>query len=155
MAESSERNTRNTAAPNGQRERYGDNNRTLPAKLVVIAIVGMLVIAGAYIFVQMNRVSAPDVSATQAGWSRTPGKEDEQFIFTLDVTREKPELDSYCIIYALNYDVAEVGRRDVFIPGGGPATVRMDVPIATRELAVAGDVYGCSTDIPEFLAPAK
>ena len=148
MAESSERNTRNTAAP--KRQRYGDNNRTLPAKLVVIAIVGMLVIAGAYIFVQMNRVSAPDVSATQAGWSRTPGKEDEQFIFTLDVTREKPELDSYCIIYALNYDVAEV-----FIPGGGPATVRMDVPIATRELAVAGDVYGCSTDIPEFLAPAK
>ena len=66
MAESSERNTRNTAARNEQRERYGDNSRTLPAKLVVIAIVGMLVIAGAYIFVQMNRVSAPDVSATQA-----------------------------------------------------------------------------------------
>ncbi|MDO5030408.1 MAG: DUF4307 domain-containing protein [Corynebacterium sp.] len=153
MAESSERNT---AVRQQQRARYGDTkNRTLPAKLVVIGILAMLVITGAYIFVQMNRVSAPDVSASQAGWSRTPGKEDEQFIFTLDVTREKPELDSYCIIYALNYDVAEVGRRDVFIPGGGEKTVRMDVPISTREMAVAGDVYGCSTEIPEFLKPAK
>lgn len=149
MAESSERNT-------AQRARYGDTkNRTLPTKLVVIGILAMLVITGAYIFVQMNRVSAPDVSASQAAWSRTPGKEDEQFIFTLDVTREKPELDSYCIIYALNYDVAEVGRRDVFIPGGGEKTVRMDVPISTREMAVAGDVYGCSTEIPELLKPAK
>lgn len=153
MAESSEQNV---AANQGkrQRERYGDTNRTLPAKLIVIGIVGLLVITGAYIFVQMNRVTTPNVSATQAGWTRTPGKEDEQFIFTLDVTREDPELDSYCIIYALNYDVAEVGRRDVFVPGGGPQTVRMDVPIATRELAVAGDVYGCSTEIPEFLKPA-
>ena len=66
----------------------------------------------------MNRVGSPDVTASQAGWSRTEGKEDEEFIFTLDVTRSNPELDSYCIIYALNYDVAEVGRRDVFIPAG-------------------------------------
>lgn len=139
-----------------QSARYGDTkNRSLPAKLVVIGILALLVITGAYIFVQMNRVSAPDVSASQAGWSRTPGKEEEQFIFTLDVTREKPELDSYCIIYALNYDMAEVGRRDVFIPAGGEKTIRMDVPIATREMAVAGDVYGCSTEIPEFMKPAK
>ena len=39
----------------------------------------------------------------------------------------------------------------VFIPAGGPSTVRMDVPIQTREQAVAGDVYGCSTEIPSFL----
>nr|WP_120492152.1 DUF4307 domain-containing protein [Corynebacterium lactis] len=146
MAESSERNLASL-----KQQRYGDTNRNMPAKLIVIGIVGMLIIAGAYIFVQMNRVTTPDVSATQAGWSRTPGKEAEEFIFTLDVTREKPELDSYCIIYALNYDLAQVGRRDVLVPAGGPATVRMDVPIATRETAVAGDVYGCSTEIPDFL----
>lgn len=146
MAQSLQRTQRASAA-----QRYGDTNRNLPAKLIVVGIVGMLVIAGVYIFVQMNRVGSPDVTASQAGWSRTEGKEDEEFIFTLDVTRSNPELDSYCIIYALNYDVAEVGRRDVFIPAGGPNTVRVDVPIATRELAVAGDVYGCSTDIPAFL----
>lgn len=131
--------------------RYGDTSRNLPAKLIVIGIIGLLVIAGAYIFVQMNRVTTPNVSATQAGWAREKGKEDSVFIFTLDVTREKPEQDSYCIIYALNYDVAEVGRRAVFVPGSKEKTVRIDVPIQTREIAVAGDVYGCSTDIPAFM----
>lgn len=153
MAESSEQTTVANQRER-QRQRYGDTNRTLPAKLIVIGIAAMLIIAGAYIFVQMNRVTTPNVHASQAGWTRTPGKEDEQFIFTLDVTRENPELDSYCIIYALNYDVAEVGRRDVIVPAGGPQTVRMDVPIATRELAVAGDVYGCSTEIPSYLKSA-
>lgn len=133
------------------RARYGDTNRRLPGKLIVVGIIAMLVIALAYIFVQMNRVSAPDVSASQAGWAREEGREDDIFIFTLDVTREDPSLDSYCIIYALNYDVAEVGRRDVIIPAGGAKTIRVDVPIQTREQAVAGDVYGCSTEIPPFL----
>lgn len=132
--------------------RYGDTNRRLPGKLIVVGIIGMLVVTAAYIFVQMNRVSTPDVTATQAGWAREEGREDDVFIFTLDVTREDPSLDAYCIIYALNYDVAEVGRRDVFIPAGGPSTVRLDVPIQTREQAVAGDVYGCSTEMPEFLS---
>lgn len=141
---------RSTAAK--RTARYGDNNRRLPGKLIVVGIIGMLVVAAAYIFVQMNRVSTPDVTATQAGWAREEGREDDVFIFTLDVTREDPSLDAYCIIYALNYDVAEVGRRDVFIPAGGPSTVRLDVPIQTREKAVAGDVYGCSTEMPEFLS---
>ncbi|WP_295629188.1 DUF4307 domain-containing protein [uncultured Corynebacterium sp.] len=144
------RGTRATAATKSAR--YGDTRRRLPGKLIVIGIVGVLVVSMAYIFVQMNRVSAPDVTASQAGWAREEGREDDIFIFTLDVTREDPSLESYCIIYALDYDVAEVGRRDVVIPAGGPSTVRVDVPIQTREQAVAGDVYGCSTEMPEFLA---
>lgn len=147
MAESS------TASDKRLARRYGNTSRNLPGRLIVLGIVALLVVTGTYIFVQMNRVSTPNVSASQAGWSREKGKEEEVFIFTLDVTREEPELDSYCIITALNYDVAEVGRRAVFIPGGTEKTVRMDVPIATRELAVAGKVYGCSTDIPEYLKP--
>lgn len=143
------RDNRATAAKRSAR--YGDTNRRLPGKLIVVGIVGMLIIAMTYVFVQMNRMSTPDVSATQAGWAREEGREDDVFIFTLDVTREDPSLDAYCIIYALNYDVAEVGRRDVLIPAGGPSTVRMDVPIQTREQAVAGEVYGCSTEMPEFL----
>ncbi|MFD5867928.1 DUF4307 domain-containing protein [Corynebacterium sp. NPDC060344] len=141
----------NRASAAKRSARYGDTNRRLPGKLIVLGIIGVIIVAGAYIFVQMNRVSTPDVTASQAGWAREEGREDDVFIFTLDVTREDPSLDSYCVIYALNYDVAEVGRRDVFVPAGGPTTIRMDVPIQTREQAVAGEVYGCSTEIPEFL----
>ena len=143
----------NTTAPASRvrPDRYGTKSTRPTGKLLVIGIVGMLVVALAYILVQVNRVSDPDVTASQAGWAREEGREDDVFIFTLDVTREDPSLDAYCIIYALNYDVAEVGRRDVLIPAGGPSTVRMDVPIQTREQAVAGEVYGCSTEMPEFL----
>lgn len=132
-------------------DRYGDRNQRPTGKILVIGIIGMLVIALAYVFVQVNRVSEPDVTASQAGWAREEGREDDVFIFTLDVTREDPSKDSYCIIYALDYHVAEVGRREVFVPAGGPSTVRMDVPIHTRGEAVAGDVYGCSTTIPPHL----
>ncbi len=133
------------------RTRYGSRSNVPSGKLIVIGIVGVVVVSLAYILVQMNRVSSPDVEATPAGWAREEGREDEIFIFTLDVAREKPELDSYCVIYALNYNQAEVGRRDVFVPGGESDVVRIDVPIETRERAVAGNVYGCSTDLPVFL----
>ena len=116
----------------------------------MVGLVGMLIIAMAYIFVQMNRVSTPDVTATQAGWAREEGREDDVFIFTLDVTREDPSLDAYCVIYALNYDVAEVGRRDAY-PGRRPVDGAWTFH-QTREQAVAGEVYGCSTETPKFWA---
>lgn len=145
----------NTTAPASRvrPDRYGTKSTRPTGKLLVIGIVGMLVVALAYIIVQVNRVSDPDVTASQAGWAREEGREDDVFIFTLDVTRDDPSVDSYCIIYALDYNVAEVGRREVFIPAGGASTVRMDIPIHTRGEAVAGDVYGCSTTIPAHLAP--
>ncbi|MBV7295701.1 DUF4307 domain-containing protein [Corynebacterium sp. TAE3-ERU12] len=132
-------------------ERYGDTRRVPSGKLIIIGIVAMVVACVAYILVQMDRVSTPDVTATPAGWARAEGHEEDVFIFTLDVTREQPEQDAYCIIYALNYDMAEVGRRDVIVPGSNEPTVRLDVPVRTREQAVAGDVYGCSTDMPALL----
>ncbi|MEJ6019999.1 DUF4307 domain-containing protein [Corynebacterium sp. H113] len=132
--------------------RYAAKSRTPSGKLIVIGIIGLLLISGAYIFVQMNRVStSSEVTASAAGWAREEGREDDVFIFTLDVTREDPAKDSYCIIYALDYNHAEVGRRNVVVPGSKEKTVRMDVPIETRAKAVAGNVYGCSTNFPEFL----
>lgn len=86
MAESS------TASDKRLARRYGNTSRNLPGRLIVLGIVALLVVTGTYIFVQMNRVSTPNVSASQAGWSREKGKEEEVFIFTLDVTREEPEV---------------------------------------------------------------
>ncbi|MDO4610677.1 DUF4307 domain-containing protein [Corynebacterium sp.] len=133
------------------RQRYGDTNRRPTGKLIIIGVAILLVVCVAYVMVQMSRVSDPDVTGSPAGWSRQEGREDDIFIFTLDVTRKDPAQDSYCVIYAMDYDLNEVGRRDVLVPGGGEPTVRIDVPIETRDQAVAGKVYGCSTDIPDTL----
>lgn len=71
----------------------------------------------------------------------------------IDVQRTDTSAPSYCIITALNYDKAEVGRRDVVFPAGGEETQRLAVDIPTRDIPVAGKVYGCSTTIPFFLDP--
>lgn len=140
-----------TPNPDRPRGRYGDQRRVPTGRLIVVGIIGLVVVCTAYIFVQMNRVSTPDVTASAAGWDRVAGREDDVFVFTLDVTREEPARDAYCVIYALDYDMNEVGRRDVLVPGGEGRTVRMDVPVRTRARAVAGDVYGCSTELPALL----
>lgn len=68
-----------------------------------------------------------------------------------DISRKDVSVPAYCIVTALNYDMAEVGRREVYIPPGGPTQQRIETDIATRELAVAGGAYGCSEDIPFYL----
>ncbi|GAB3086737.1 DUF4307 domain-containing protein [Corynebacterium aquatimens] len=73
----------------------------------------------------------------------------------IDVERKNPNVPSYCIVTSLNYEKAEVGRRDVMLPAGGEKSQRMAVDIPTRDLPVSGKVYGCSTTIPFFLDPEQ
>ena len=54
---------------------------------------------------------------------------------------------------ALNYGKAEVGRREFLIEPGGDRTKRFSVDIPTRDVAVAGTVYGCSDNPPSYLKP--
>lgn len=136
-------------------ERYGDTRKVPTGKLLIIGLAIAIIAGLTYTFVQYSRVTEPDVSASAAGWDRAEGeREDDVFIFTLDVTRSDPSQEAYCIIFAMAYDYGEVGRRDVVIPPSEELTVRVDVPIHTRDVAVAGDVYGCSTDIPPMLSDA-
>lgn len=69
----------------------------------------------------------------------------------IDVTRKDTTVPTYCIVTALNYDITEVGRREVVIPPGGDQTIRIPVEVATTETAVSGDVYGCSDIIPFYM----
>ena len=69
----------------------------------------------------------------------------------IDVSRNDPAVPGYCIITSLNYERAEIGRRDVVLPAGGEELTRMYVDIPVRDLPVSGGVYGCSTTIPSFL----
>lgn len=78
--------------------------------------------------------------------------DENTFELTVDIEREDTDAASYCIVTALNYDVAEVGRREILIPEGGNSTQRMVIHIATTESAVSGDVYGCSYTVPEYLS---
>lgn len=133
--------------------RYGDTRKIPPIRWLIIGLVIALVGGLTYTLVQYSRVAEPNISASAAGWDRGEGdREEDIFIFTLDVTREDPSQEAYCILIAMAYDYGEVGRRDVVIPPSDEQTVRIDVPVQTRDTAVAGDVYGCSTEVPEMLS---
>lgn len=68
-----------------------------------------------------------------------------------DVTRTKPDETAYCIVQAFDYDKNEVGRREFAVAPSDSDSIRIAVDIPTNARAVAGGVYGCSSDIPAYL----
>lgn len=139
------------------RARYGTSTSTATAdaapsrtagKIVavvsVLFLVLLLVFAGRYI---MQRREEP-ISATLVSHERI---DDTTSRVWFDVSRNDPSVPGYCIITSLNYEHAEIGRRDVVVPAGGEKQTRMYVDIPVRDQPVSGGVYGCSTTIPSFL----
>lgn len=68
-----------------------------------------------------------------------------------DVTRNRPDEPAYCIVQAYDYSKAEVGRREFAVAADGKESIRLSVDIPTNARAVAGGVYGCSSQIPPYL----
>lgn len=114
------------------------------AVVSVLFLLLILVFAGRYI---MQRRAEP-ISASLVSHERV---DDTTSRVWFDVSRHDPDVPGYCIITSLNYEMAEIGRRDVVLPGGGEKQTRMYVDIPVRDIPVSGGVYGCSTTIPSFL----
>lgn len=134
-------------------DRYGaDRTPQRPGgiggKIVAIASVILLV---ALIFAVARFVADRDDRDVTVEMISHERIDDSTMRLWVDVTRENPDEPSYCIISAINYDMAEVGRRELLIEPGGDPIQRFQVDIPTRELAVSGSVYGCSTIIPSYL----
>lgn len=134
---------------NGMNERYGEKkNNAFTGKILVIAFVVLLAGALAYIAVQFKNSSSADVTAVESGGSVIA---DDRLNLRVDVTREDPSKAAYCIVTAMDYDKAEVGRREFIVPASNEATTRHSVDINTRERGYAGKIYGCSSTIPAHL----
>lgn len=114
------------------------------AVISVLFIVLIVAFAGRYI---MQRRAEP-ITAELVAHERI---DDTTSRVWFDVSRNDPAVPGYCIITSLNYDHAEIGRRDVVLPAGGEEHTRMHVDIPVRDVPVSGGVYGCSTTIPSFL----
>ena len=71
----------------------------------------------------------------------------------IDVTRKDPSVPSYCIVTAVDYSHAEVGRREVILPAGGEKHQRIPVDLPLREPLVSGRIYGCSENLPFYMDP--
>ncbi|APT84432.1 DUF4307 domain-containing protein [Corynebacterium aquilae] len=117
-------------------------------KIVAVLAVIVAVIAVVVIWQYFQARQSITISATPGGFERT---NDTTLLLNVDVTRKNTDVDSYCIVTAQNYNVEEVGRREFIIPAGGPKVQRFQVEIPSREMPVAGRVYGCSENPPHYL----
>ncbi|WP_087116407.1 DUF4307 domain-containing protein [Corynebacterium urinipleomorphum] len=138
------------------RTRYGSTAATpadaAPSRTVgkIIAVVSVLFLVLILVFVgrYITQRRAEPISASLVAHERI---DDTTSRVWFDVSRNDPDVPGYCIITSLNYERAEIGRRDVVLPGGGEEQTRMYVDIPVRDIPVSGGVYGCSTTIPSFL----
>ncbi|MEJ5927516.1 DUF4307 domain-containing protein [Corynebacterium sp. H128] len=129
---------------------YGDTQRRgVVGPIIAIGAVLFVIALGVVVFQYYQKVSAVTVSATTAGYERT---DDNVLKVNVDVTRKNTDIPTYCIITAMNYDKAEVGRREIVIPPGGDSAARYPVEIPSRDVPVAAKVYGCSEKLPAHLA---
>jgi Domain of unknown function (DUF4307) len=77
---------------------------------------------------------------------------DEQTVdVTISVTRDDPSQPVACIVRARSIDGSETGRREVLVPPSAESTVQVTTLVAGGRKPVVGDIYGCGTDVPEYL----
>ncbi|MDO4761362.1 MAG: DUF4307 domain-containing protein [Corynebacterium sp.] len=136
---------RYSGAPSGQES-------TMSGKLVAIFVL-VLVVAFAVAFAKFLRTTDQQpVNITFASAERI---DDSSIKVVADISRKDTSKPAYCIVTALNYEMAEVGRREVYVPAGGLELARWEIDVPTREPAVSGGAYGCSDTIPFYLTEAK
>jgi Domain of unknown function (DUF4307) len=77
--------------------------------------------------------------------------DDETLQVTVKVTRADPSRPVVCILRARSIDGSETGRRELLVPPSSQATVTVTTTVKATRPPVAGDVYGCGTDVPPYL----
>ncbi|AKE41778.1 putative secreted protein [Corynebacterium kutscheri] len=136
------------------RQRYNVNTSDKGSWSSKLIAIFMVVIVAAFALAFVRYMQAQGKATVQAETATVEIIDDQTFLLGIDVTRTTTAEPTYCIVTALNYDKAEVGRREVLIPAGGNKLERVFTRIATTEQAVSGDVYGCSNIIPFYLTEA-
>jgi hypothetical protein len=129
--------------------RYGRRRAPRVSRRRVAAVAVIAVAAGVAVAVAgYQRLGRSDVVGTLAGYQLI----DSQTVsVTISVTRTDPSRPVDCIVRVRAKDGSETGRREVLVPQAAQATVQVTAIVKSSKPAVAGDVYGCGTDVPGYL----
>ena len=134
-------------------ERYGRNrgsDGSIGGKVVAIVaallMIALLVVGARTI---MERFNEP----VRAEFISQEHIDDNTGRLWIDVNRKNPDTPAYCIVTAVDYSHAEVGRREVVLPAGGDEHSRIAVDLPVREPLVSGRIYGCSENLPFYMDP--
>ncbi|BBZ22170.1 membrane protein [Mycolicibacter hiberniae] len=131
-------------------DRYRDTQRsTLPRKLLAITL-GALAIAtaAALAVVGYQRFATAEVKGDLYGYEVL---DDQTVSVKFSVTRSDPSRPAACIVRVRSSDGSETGRREILVPPSESATVQVTTTVKSSQPPVMGDVYGCGSDVPDYL----
>ena len=114
-----------------------------------VGLTATVLLAGVIVaIVASQRLGSGDVKGELGGYQLV---DDETLSVTVKVTRSDPSQPVVCIVRARAIDGSETGRREVLVPPSSQDTVNITVTVKSTRPPVAGDVYGCGTDVPGYL----
>ena len=133
--------------------RYGRTPMAAPTRRRVTNLLGALtvVIALGLATLVYQRFESAAVEGSTAAFVVVDA---ETVSVTVSVTRRDPARPVVCIVRARSYDGAETGRREIVVGPSEAKTVQVTTTVKTYARSVMGDVYGCGTSVPGYLAPA-
>jgi Domain of unknown function (DUF4307) len=132
------------AARYGRQRLSRGSRRRLAIGLGVLVLVAGVAVA----IVASHRLGSGDVQGELGGYQLV---DDETLSVTIKVTRSDPSRPVVCIVRARAIDGSETGRREVLVPPSSQHTVTVTTAVKSTRRPVAGDVYGCGTDVPTYL----
>lgn len=131
-------------------DRYRDSRLgALPRRLLAIAL-GSLGIATftALAMLGFHRLTDADAKGELYGFEVL---DDQTVSVKFSVTRSDPSRPAACIVRVKSGDGSETGRREVLVPPSESATVQVTTIVKSSQPPVMGDIYGCGSDVPDYL----
>ncbi|MBH0776028.1 DUF4307 domain-containing protein [Nocardia bovistercoris] len=118
--------------------------RWIPVAIGVFVLVAGLGVA----YLGFQKYGPRDIEAEQLGYTVV---DDSTLSVHLKVTRADPTRPAVCFVRAMDRDGAEVGRREILLTASESGTVELTTVVRSSTRPSAGNVYGCSDRVPEYL----
>ncbi|MFE3543597.1 DUF4307 domain-containing protein [Nocardia sp. NPDC059177] len=129
-------------------DRYGKKPPARRLWLMVLLGVGVVVAGFAVAYLGFQKYGPKAIETEQLGYVVV---DDSTLEVRMKVTRDEPQRAVVCFVRAMDRDGAEVGRREVLVPGSGSPAVQVTTTVKSSARASAGDIYGCTEDVPAYL----
>ncbi|WP_316576035.1 DUF4307 domain-containing protein [Nocardia canadensis] len=129
-------------------DRYGTKPPARRTWVVVVLGIGVLVAGVGVAFLGFQKYGPKAIETEQLGYVVV---DDATLTVRMKVTRDDPRQPVVCFVRAMDRDSAEVGRREVLVPGSDSTSVQVTTTVRSSARPSAGDIYGCTDQVPGYL----
>ncbi|MFC6014061.1 DUF4307 domain-containing protein [Nocardia lasii] len=137
-----------TTAAARHADRYGTKPPVRRVWVLVALAVGVVVAGFTVAYLGYQKYGPKSIETEQLGYVVV---DDATLDVRIKVTRDDPQRAVVCFVRAMDRDAAEVGRREVLVPGSDSTSVVVNTTVKTSARASAGDIYGCGDQVPGYL----